>query len=263
MTSISTTIDSLRELLVHGNADILLAQLASLDASARRTAAKKLTAQAKDILAAPGGEVGNSTEAWQGALSEDHLRAAVVSLLASKPAVQAAKVWPLPQDLEFNQRVLTALFPTELDVFVEQWCEDFAKNPKHWDRNVGRDVMFELMETGSAAITDHPGAALWLMTFLDPTHHVDIFAWLDQHPRLRETIFSRILSTPGIKAASLAQLDSQDSTAPVRTQVIPKLVARGMWTKDFVREQVVAALELGLPAFQHRWLAKLAADFAE
>lgn len=271
------TVDSVRELLVAGQPRGLAAGLASVDPSERRAVCKPLVGQAKAILSASSGSTTRSwlrdlrdhypggheqfVDAWAGRLGTGHWDAATTVLLSAKLPAQAAKVWPIPDDGAFAQWVYPVLFPDGLMVFVEQWSADFATNPKNWDRNRGREVMYEWIEAGLVEAPRHDGAVLMLISgFWPATPGRRMLRWLLARPKVTNEIFTRIFTTPGVKGASLAQSDEGSGNDPLRTIVVPGLVKAGLWSRDFVVQSTQSALATGLPAYQRRWFAKLAAD---
>lgn len=271
-----TATDTIRDLLSAGRPRDLAALLASSESGQRRTACKPLVGQANAILGASSGSTVTSflrdlredypggheqfVDAWIGRLTRGHWDAATTVLVASKAAPQAAKVWPIPQDDKFAQFVYPALFPNELTTFVEQWSADFAVSPKNWDRNRGRAVMYEWIESGLVETPRHDGAVLMLISGWASSPGKPLLRWLLKRPNVTSGVFARIFSTPGVKGASLAQTDQGEINDPLRTVVVPGLVAAGVWSRDFVIQGVESALKDDLPAYQRRWFVRLAAD---
>ncbi len=270
------TTGSVRELLAAGRPRELATQLASADPSARRAACKPLAAQAKAILSASSGSTVTSwlrelredypggsqqfVDAWEGRLAVSHWDAATIVLLGSKTAAQAAKVWPIPDARALAEWVYPALFPDDLPVVVEQWSADFVANPKNWDRNRGRAVMYEWVERGLVEVPRHDGAVLMLISGWASRPGKPLLAWLLERPKVTNEIFGRLFSTPGVKGASLAQTDEGAGDDPLRTIVVPGLVKAGVWTRDFVVQGTESALRSDLPSYQRRWFVRLAAD---
>jgi hypothetical protein len=275
-TAAMTETDTIRELLSTGRPRELTALLASIESGQRRKACKPLVRQADAILSVslsstvtswlrdlredyPGGHE-QFVDAWNGRLTDGHWDAATTVLLASKAAPQAAKVWPIPSDAEFAHRVYPALFPNELTTFVERWSADFAAGPKNWDRNRGRAVMYEWVESGLVDAPRHNGGVLMLISGWASRPGESLLRWLLERPKVTSEIFARIFSTPGVKGASLAQSDDGYTNGPLRTVVVPGLMAAGVWSQDFVAQGVESALKSDLPAYQRRWFVRLAAD---
>lgn len=275
-TAAMTATDTIRELLSAGRPRELAALLASGESGQRRKACKPLVGQAKAILSVssqstvtswlrdlrgdyPGGHE-QFVDAWIGRVTGGHWDAATTVLLASKTAPQAAKVWPIPGDDDFAQRVYPALFPNELTTFIEQWSADFVANPKNWDRNRGRAVMYEWIESGLVETPRHDGAVLMLVSGWASDPGEPLLRWLLERPKVTRGVFARIFSTPGAKGASLAQSDQGERNEPLRTVVVPGLVTAGVWSRDFVVQGVESALKGNLPAYQRRWFVRLAAD---
>ena len=270
------SVDSIRELLVAGRAGDLAARLASVEQSERRAVCKPLVGQAKAILSASSGSTVTSwlrdlredypggheqfVDAWAGRLRGEHWDAATTLLLGAKTPAQAAKVWPIPEDRSFAQRVYPALFPDDLAVFVEQWSADFAANPKNWDRNRGRAVMYEWIEAGLVPAPHHDGAVLMLISGWAAAPGKPLLRWLRARPKITDELFARLFTTQGIKGASLMQTDQSAGDDPLRTVVVPGLVKAGVWSEDFVARSTESALRSGLPAYQRRWFVQFAAD---
>lgn len=273
-----TAVDELRDFLAAGSARDLAGYLASVEPSERRTACKPLVGQARAILSArfsstvtswlrdlrddyPGGRE-QFVDAWDGRLTDGHWDAATTVLLGSKEPARAAKVWPIPGDRVFAQWLYPTLFPDDLMVFVAQWSADFATNPKNWDRNLGRAVMYEWIEEGLVEPPHHDGAVLMLISGWIAEPGRPLLRWLLARPKVTRELFTRIFTTPGVNGASLAQRDqSHGDDAPLRTVVVPGLVAAGVWSRDFVAESTRTALSSDLPAYQRRWFVRLADDF--
>ena len=270
------TVDSLRNLLATGRSGDLAARLASVEPNERRAACKPLVGQAKAILCAssastvtswlrdlradyPGGYA-QFVDAWTGPLELGHWDAATTVLLASKVPAQAAKVWPIPEDRSFAQWVYPALFPNDLIAFVDQWSSDFAANPKNWDRNRGRAVMYEWIEEGLVEAPHHDGAVLMLISGWADRPGKPLLYWLLARPKVTRVLFARLFTTRGIKGASLRQTDRSDVNDPLRTVVVPGLVEAGVWSRSFVVQGVESALRSDLPAYQRRWFVQLGAD---
>lgn len=271
-------VDSVQELLAAGRADDLAARMASTEPSERRAVCAPLAGQARAILSASSGSTVTSwlrdlredypggreqfVGAWAGRLRRGHWDAATTVLLCAKTPAQAAKVWPIPQDSAFAQSVYPALFPSDLTVFVKQWSADFASNPKHWDRNRGRAVMYEWIESGLVEAPHHDGAVLMLIGGWAATPGRPLLRWLLARPKVTSEIFTRLFTTPGVKGASLAQSDQNSGGDPLRTVVVPGLVKAGVWSRDFVVQGTESALRSDLPAYQRRWFVTFAeADF--
>lgn len=276
------TTDQIRILLSEGKPRLLAELLISVDPQERPKLCRPLVKQAKAISGVshgssvkswmkelhaahldgheyPGGHE-QFIDAWNGKISDTHWDAATTVLLASKTPAQAAKVWPIPANDEFTQWLYPALFPHDLAIFTEQWSADFATNPKHWDRNRDRTVMYEWIEQGLAPPPTHDGAVLMCIEVTGMTSNGRLLSWLVQHPIVTETIFKRIFSTPGVKGASLAQSDQTDPDEPIRTSVIPMLMKKGIWTREFVEQGVRSAISSDLPPYQLRWFKRLAND---
>lgn len=275
-TAAMTATDTIRDLLSTGRPRDLAALLEASEPAQRRKACKPLAGQANAIRSAslgstvtswlrdlredyPGGHE-QFVDAWIGRLTVGHWDAAKTVLLASKAAPQAAKVWPIPGDAKFAQFIYPALFPNELTTFVEQWSADFAAGPKNWDRNRGRAVMYEWVESGLVDAPRHDGAVLMLISGWPSKLGEPLLRWLLERPKVTSEIFARIFSTPGVKGASLAQSDDGYTNGPLRTVVVPGLMAAGVWSQDFVAQGVESALKSDLPAYQRRWFVRLAAD---
>ncbi len=250
--------------------------LASVEPSDRRATCKRLTGKAEAILSASSGSTVASwlrdlredypggheqfVDAWTGKLSTGHWDAATTVLLGSKTAAQAARVWPIPQDRSFARWVYPAFFPNDMKAIVERWSADFATNPKHWDRNSGRAVMYEWIEGGLVEGPHHDGAVLMLVGGWAARPGKRLLRWLLDRPRTTAELFARIFSTPGVKGASLEQIDQAEGDHPMRTVVVPGLVKAGVWSREFVIQGVQSALRSDLPAYQRRWFVRLAAD---
>lgn len=270
------SMNSIQELLGAGRAAKLAEQLAAVQAAQRVKLCKPLVGQAKRILNVSSGSTVASwirelpedypvgaeqfVDCWTGRLHSGHWDAATTVLLGSKTAVQAAKVWPIPEDGNFAQSVYPALFPNDLDVIIEQWSADFEANPKNWDRNRGRAVMYEWIESGLVHPPFHDGVVLMLISGRAAKPGRPLLRWLLERPKVTTEIFARLFTTPGIKGASLAQSEHGEGNDPLRTVVIPGLVRSGMWSQEFVVQGTQAALGSDLPAFQRRWFVRLAAD---
>lgn len=271
------TIDSVRGFLQAGRPSDLARVLASVAPSERRAACKPLTGQAEAILSASSGSTVSSwlrnlredypggpeqfVDAWTGTLSNRHWDAATTVLLGAKTAAQAARVWPIPEDDSFARSVYPTLFPDELIVIVERWSADFVASPKNWDRNRGRAVMYEWIESGLVEPPHHDGAVLMLVGGWASRPGKPLLRWLLARPRVTAGLFTRIFSTPGVKGVSLAQMDQVETGHPMRTVVVPGLVKAGVWTRDFVLQGAQSALRSDLPAYQRRWFVRLVADF--
>ncbi|MBM9459587.1 hypothetical protein JK386_06705 [Nocardioides sp. zg-536] len=271
--------DDLRSMLATGRFRAVAEALVGLEAARRRRLCRPLVGQARAVLDAslestvatwladlregyPGGRE-RFVGAWRGRLGTQHWDAATTVLLGARTTAQAAKVWPVPEDSDFTVWLYPALFGDELAVVTEQWAADFATNPKHWDRNRGREVMFEWVEAGLVPAPSHDGAVLMLLDGWAPDGGREQLGWLLEHPVVTEQVFRRIFTTPGIKGASTAQADSQNDGEPLRNVVIPGLVAAGVWDRELVRAGAQTALASTWPAYQRRWFARLADDFAD
>lgn len=270
------TVDSIREHLATGRGRELVGELAALESSERRSICKPLVSQARAILSTSTGSTVTSwlkdlrddypggreqfVDAWVGRVTVAHWDAATAVLLGAKVPAQAAKVWPIPADSSFANWVYPTLFPSDLDVFVEQWSADFASNPKHWDRNLGRAVMFDWVEGGLVASPRHDGAVLMLIGGCAAMPGEPLLQWLLARPKVTADVFARIFTAHGVKGASLAQSDEGSVGHPLRTVVVPGLVTEGVWSRDFVVHSTEAALRSDLPAYQRRWFVRLADD---
>ncbi len=196
-------------------------------------------------------------------MTDRHGDAATVVLLAALPPARAAQVWPIPSDPSFAGAVYPMLFPRDLSIFVERWSADYAANPKHGDRNGGRSVMYEWIEEELVPAPHHDGAVLMLFSGLTAEPGRPLLTWLLARPIVTERLFTRIFTTPGVKAASLAQRDLlPHGDGTIRTVVVPGLVKAGLWTRDFVVESTQSALRSDLSEYQKRWFASLARDLA-
>ena len=270
------TVDSIRNLLATGRSGDLAARLASVEPSERGPACKPLVGQAKAILCAssastvtswlrdlredyPGGYE-QFVDAWTGPLGLGRWDAATTVLLGSKVPAQAAKVWPIPEDSSFAQWVYPALFPNDLIAFVDRWSSDFASNPKNWDRNRGRAVMYEWIEEGLVEAPHHDGAVLMLISGWAARPGKPLLHWLLARPKVTSDLFARLFTTRGVKGASLRQSDQSELNDPLRTVVVPGLVEAGVWSRSFVVQGVESALRSDLPAYQRGWFVQLAAD---
>lgn len=270
------TTDQIGTLLSEGRPRLLAEQLVSVQPHERPKLCRPLVRQAKAVLGASSGSTVKAwlkdlradypggheqfINAWDGKLSYLHWDAATTVVLASKTPAQAAKLWPIPFNADFTEWLYPALFPRDLATFTEQWSADFVANPKHWDRNRGRTVMYEWIEKGLVPPPEHDGAVLMCIEVAGVTSDGSLMKWLVRHPVVADTTFRRIFSTPGVKGASLAQSDHGDSAELLRTSVIPELITTGIWTRDFVEEGVRSAISSDLPAFQLRWFNRLAVD---
>lgn len=270
------TTESVRELLEAGRPSDLAHVLASVEHSERRAACKPLTGQAKAILSASSGSTVNSwlrhlredypggheqfINAWTGRLTSGHSDAATTVLLGAKTAAQAARVWPIPENDAFARWVYPTLFPYELNEIVERWSADFAVNPKNWDRNRGRAVMYEWIESGLVETPRHDGAVLMIIGGGAARPGKPLLRWLLARPRVTAEIFTRIFSTPGVQGASLAQMDQAEAGHPMRTVVVPGLVKAGTWSRDFVVQGAQSAVSGDLPEYQRRWFVQFSAD---
>ncbi|WFP15749.1 hypothetical protein [Citricoccus muralis] len=254
----------------------LATRLVAHDERTRRAMCRPLVAQAKAILSAssgstvaawlrhvrddyPGG-TDQFVDAWAGRLSQEHWDAATTVLLGAKNPAQAAKVWPVPEDHTFTEWVYPALFPGDLAIFVEQWSADFAVSPKNWDRNRGRAVMYEWIESGLVEARRHDGAVLMIIGGWADAPGKPLLRWLLARPRVTNEVFARLFDVRGVKGASLMQADQTAGDDPIRTVVVPGLMKRGVWTRDFVVRGTQSALESDLPAYQRRWFVQLADD---
>ncbi len=202
-------------------------------------------------------------DAWQGRISTGHWDAATTILIAAKPSPRAAKVWPIPENRAYAEWLYPALFPTDLDVIAEQWSADFATNPKAWDRNRGREVMFEWIERGILPAPAHGGAVLMLLAHVcHAGSWRTALMWLKGHPVVTDQLFRRVFTTPGVPGCSLAQADNSAGSHPIRTRIIPNLLAVGIWTREFVQHEVAEALAMDLPPYQKRWFTQLDAQLS-
>jgi len=270
------TVDSIRELLATGRARDLVGELASVDASERRAVCKPLVGQARAILSVssastvtswlrdlrddyPGGRE-QFVDAWEGRVTGGHWDAATTVLLGARMPAKAAKVWPIPDDRSFAQWVYPVLFADDLTAFVEQWSADFASNPKNWDRNRGRAVMFEWIEGGLVRVPHHNGAVLMLISGWAARPGKPLLRWLLARPKVTGELFVRIFTTRGVTGASLTQSDEGSGDDPLRTVVVPGLVEAGVWSREFVVQGTESALRSDLSAYQRRWFVRLAAD---
>ncbi|MCB7136537.1 hypothetical protein [Cellulosimicrobium marinum] len=271
-----TTTQTLRALLSAGQRDELVAVLVAADPHARPTLCAPLVAQARAILSVqfgstasgwlrtlredyPGGHA-QFVDAWDGAITMGHWDSATTVLLAARPPARAAKVWPIPLGKGFARSVYPALFREDLSVFLEQWSADFRSNPKHWDRNAGRGVMYEWVEEGLVDPPRHDGAVLMLFSGLTADPGRPLLRWLLARPKVTDELFRRIFTTPGVDGASLAQRDRHEGDRPLRTVVVPGLVTAGVWSRDFVVQGTEFALRSDLPEYQKRWFEGLARD---
>ncbi len=276
MTSHVTSTEAIHRLLRAGRAHEIGHVLARLEPTERRVVCTPLTRQAKAVLNArfgstvaswlgglredyPGGH-GQFIDAWTGRLRGGHWDAATAVLLGAKTAGQAARVWPIPEDQAFARWIYPAFFPDEVAEIVERWSADFASNPTHWDRNRGRAVMYEWIESGVLETPRHDGAVLMLVGGWAADPGRPLLGWLLARPKVTAGIFTRIFSTPGVRGASLEQADHASVDHPMRTVVVPGLVTAGVWKRDFVVEGTRSALSGDLPAYQRRWFARLASD---
>lgn len=270
------TVDLIRELLAAGCPSDLAARLASVEPSERRVVCKPLVGQARAILSASSGSTVTSwlrdlredypggrepfVDAWAGRLRGEHWDAATTVLLSAKMPAQAAKVWPIPEDGSFAQWVYPVLFPNDLIAFVEQWSADFASNPKNWDRNRGRAVMYEWIEAGLVQTPHHDGAVLMLISGWAARPGKPLLRWLLARPKVTSELFARLFTARGVRGASLTQSDQYAGNDPLRTVVVPGLVKAGVWSRDFVVQSTESALRSDLPAYQRRWFVQLAGD---
>ncbi|MDE0545750.1 hypothetical protein [Microbacterium sp. C7(2022)] len=273
-----TSTRELRDLLSAGRRDELLGALVAIDAPRRRALSKPLVARARAILSVqfgstvsrwlrslrkdyPGGYA-QFIDAWEGSITTGHWDAATTVLLAARTSAQAAKVWPIPTGSGFAEALYPALFPGDLSIFCEQWSADYWSNPKHWDRNAGRGVMYEWVEAGLVEPPRHDGAVLMLFSGLTAEPGRPLLRWLLARPQVTSHLFTRIFVTPGVSGASLAQRDlPPHSDSSLREVVVPGLVRAGLWTHEFVVHGAQSALRSDLPAYQKRWFEGVASDF--
>ena len=263
-----------RDLLAAGSTDELLGELLRLPVDSRRAIAGKLVKQAQLISGAPSGAswtnhwvpsqadatAAPADPAWKGRLAQRHWDCASLVSLASRSPEHAARYYPLPHRTVALQAI-PALFPGDLHVFCGQWSEDYWKNPKNWDRNLNRDIMFDWVEQGLVEAPAHDGAVLFLISWTSVGDHGRTFLrWLGDHPRVTATIFNRVFDTNGRKGASLAQRDETLSFDNYRFDrfVIPGLIDLGIWSEDFVAQGISRALARDISAYEKRWFRSLA-----
>lgn len=260
---------ALADVIAAGDRSATLNLVAECPAPRRQAFCRPVVPQAKLISGAEHGTTsaarsrasGNPDEAdaWRGRLGDGHADAATVVMLGAKAAPQAAKLWPLPLDWGFAEKLIPALFPNDLEVFVAQWSADYLANPKHVDRNVGRAVMYEWIERGLVAPPAHDGAVLMLISGWVGQPGKPLLRWLLAHPKVTAHLFTRIFTTVGVKGASLAQAD-EAFAGTLRSNVVPGLITAGVWKTQFVAEETRKALGMDLPPYQRRWFLKLADD---
>lgn len=209
------------------------------------------------VMAHPTGSRAPDGE-WVGRLRSAHWSAAAAALLACSTLAQAVRYAPLdpPDSVDLPK----ALFPHDLDHFVEEWSARYVRTPKAWDRIRGFDAMYEWAHQELIEPPLHDGAVLYLVSGTpgDPAG-AGLLGYLERRPCLIGTTMARIFDVDGVKGASPAQADETSYRQERRLDnyVIPGLVRRGHWTVDMVLAGVDRALGRDLGRYQHRWFEGL------
>lgn len=249
--------DALLDALRDGDRDGVIALLSAATPEERRRALSAVRAPARTMNDARLGENSPSGE-WVGRFRLSHWSAAAAAIIGCSPLSRATAYWPLDQPDSHDLPL--AFFPHDLDAFAEAWFARFLRNPKDWDRLRGIDAVFDWAEEGLIAPPTSQGAVLYFISHTPGARRGrDVLAYLDAHPSLVTTTMAALFDVDGIRGASPAQ---RDSTTPwpeerLDSSVIPRLIADGRWSREFVLDGIERALSRGLPPYQRRWFEGL------
>lgn len=213
---------------------------------------ERLVAGYPDGAGAPRGD-------WVGPLRAGHRSAAIAALFACSTLPQALKYAPLDTPDAFD--LPRIFFPDDLDAFVEEWSSRFLRNPRAVDRLRGLDAMYDWAHQGLVPAPTQRGAVLCLATGVPGSRSGSyLLRYLEERPCLVQVTFAGIFEVDGVKGASLAQ---RDETSPwpnrrLDNYVIPQLVQRGWWSREWVLSGIDRALSRGQTPYLQRWFHGLA-----
>lgn len=241
-----------------GHRDEAIEVLVGMSSAQRQRLRTAVRAHERFVTGYPDGARAPDRE-WLGPLRSGHRSAAAAALLASSTLSQAVKYAPL--DMPDAVDLPRALFPDDLDAFVEEWSARFLRNPKASDRIRGLDAMFDWAHEGLVPAPTQRGAVLCLATGVPGARSgTYLLRYLEERPCLIKVTFARIFDVDGVKGASLAQRDEATPWSGRRLDnyVIPQLVQRGHWSREMVLNGIERALSRGQTPYLQRWFHGLA-----
>lgn len=242
------------DLLAWGDADELGERLASMPEIERLHALKPLVGRARKILAAAHASLDQN---WWGKLNDNHCRAATMVLYSSK----AYLLRHVPVDPTFITQDIPYLFPHDLQEILLAWAELYLKNPKKHDRNAALvHAVAWIPEQGLTSIEVTRALALLILT--GSQSPVYLYAWLHRYPELARSVIKTACEEPGVKGASLAQVDSVLSPAEsIRQFLIPNLIAHEILLSGEVLTWCQLALNTpGRSNYEKTWFRALRQD---
>lgn len=244
--------------LRHGRRDDAVEVLLSMPVDRRQRLRTAMRAHERVVTRHPDGARAPAGE-WSGPLRRGHWSAAAAAVLGCSPLAHAVRYAPL--DMPDAVDLPPAFFPDHLDAFVEEWSARFVRSPRDVDRTRGLDAMFDWAHGGLTPAPTQQGAVLCLATGTPGARSgTYLLRYLEARPCLIRTTFARIFDVDGVSGASLAQ---RDQTTPWPTRrldnyVVPQLVRRGHWSREWVLEGVDRALGRGQSPSLQRWFQGLA-----
>lgn len=225
--------------------------------SERRSVAPFVRRHDARVSSLPGGSLAPDGE-WRGRLTPAHWSASSAAQLACLSPERAARYWPL--DLRDRIDLPPALHPEDLHVFVHEWSARLVRSPKDWDGLNGIEAMFDWVRDGLVPPPLDHGAVLLLGAWLPSARGGGwLLSYLEARPTLIGTTLAAVFDVDGVPGASLAQCDQTMAWQSRRMDrhVIPELVRRGHWSRDFVLDGIERALQRGQTGYHTRWFVGL------
>lgn len=252
------TID-LGALLRTGDAAAIVDVLVRLDDDARERVCKPHRKQATAIA---DGYIGQrNKECWDGGLGDGHHRGAEAVLYPTL----ARLARKMPYDPEFIARDMPRLFPGQLEELAVVWGDRYLRNPKAHDAVGAMVRLWDWILADGVRPEMTRGLAHMLVCgpHLTGTGLVERLRGRDE---LARDLLHTLFHTPGVKGASLEQLDStaMDPDHTIAGHAVPELIRSGVVTRDEVLAWCGEAIEVeGRSAFEARWFRRLSAALAD
>jgi hypothetical protein len=248
------------DLLAAGDRAGTLAYVAAMDDGEKRRQ-KSLVRKLRLVVSAEPTGARSADGWWQGELQPDHWAAADIAHMACIGAERSA-------DLSYTDRTVArdappALFPGQLELFVESWSARYERNPKGWDRNRGIEAMFDWVRDGLVPAPVQRGAMLLLLSETQ-VQRINFLKFLRERPGLVDVTLKELFRVPGVKGASAMQFDEANPEDRRLSVLLPQLVKLGYWDGEWVRrsiERVLASDEW--PEYQKRFFKLLRSNLAE
>lgn len=257
-----TALDNpLFDLLAAGDRAGTLAHSAAMDDDEKRRQ-KPLVRRFRLVVSAEPAGARSQDGWWIGPLVDDHWAAADIAYMACIGAERSADL--SYTDSKVARDAPPALFPNQLELFVESWSARYERNPKGWDRNRGIEAMFEWVRGELVAAPKQRGAMLLLLG-LTQVERIDFLRFLRERPGLIEVTLPELFRVPGVKGASAMQFDETNPRESRKLSVLlPQLVKLGHWDGDWLRSEIEHLLASDdWPEYQKRFFKLLRSNLAD